>query len=203
MDLIFRFAVAVVLSFLVVQWVSIDTTKLSGVSYGVVTYDAAEVTPVPRPSYPTSYRVPKVLTDEMRRELECLADNIYYEAGVEDVVGKIAVARVVMNRAEDSRFPGSTPCEVVYEGAKYPKEKAHKQHGRCQFSWLCQGKKPEEPNQSVWEESWQVAVDVYLNDFYKDLLPPNVVFYHANYVTPKRWPYRFYTQIGRHLFYIG
>jgi len=203
MDQVFRWVFAVVILFLSVQWVDIDLRNMTDVTYGAVIANAAEVNEVPVHIRPHARWVPPILTDEVKKEVACLADNIYYEAGIEDATGKIAVAAVVLNRMNDPRFPGSTPCAVVYEGAKYPKEKAHKQKGGCQFSWLCQGKKPENPNPSVWEEGWRIAVDVYVNGFYDDFLPPNVVFYHAEYVSPRRWPYRFHVRIGRHLFYIG
>ena len=47
-------------------------------------------------------------------ELKCMAENIYFEARHEPMVGKIAVGHVVMNRIEDSRFP-NTICEVVHQ----------------------------------------------------------------------------------------
>ena len=48
-------------------------------------------------------------------ELECMTLNIYREANNQSVAGMIAVARVVMNRVQNRRYPGS-PCEVIYEG---------------------------------------------------------------------------------------
>jgi spore germination cell wall hydrolase CwlJ-like protein len=47
------------------------------------------------------------------KQLQCLADNIYFEAGGESTEGKAAVARVVLNRI--SHGYGSTPCQVVYQ----------------------------------------------------------------------------------------
>ena len=37
--------------------------------------------------------------------LMCMALNIYHEARNQSIVGQVAVAEVVMNRVEDSRFP--------------------------------------------------------------------------------------------------
>ena len=62
-------------------------------------------------------------------EFECLREAIYYEAGARSPDGQLAVANVIMNRAEDPRFP-PTICKVVAEGEA---------RGRCQFSYRCDG----------------------------------------------------------------
>jgi spore germination cell wall hydrolase CwlJ-like protein len=54
----------------------------------------------------------------------CLAEAIYFEAG-HSQEALLAVAHVVVNRAEDPRFP-RTICGVVRDG--------------CQFSYRCLGK---------------------------------------------------------------
>lgn len=61
------------------------------------------------------------------REVECLAKNIYYEAGSEPREGMLAVAQVTMNRVKSNEFPRSV-CGVVYQQRK----------GVCQFSWVCE-----------------------------------------------------------------
>ena len=48
-------------------------------------------------------------------ELNCMAENIYFEGRAEPMVGKIAIGHVVMNRIEDERFPDSI-CGVVHQG---------------------------------------------------------------------------------------
>ena len=50
--------------------------------------------------------------------LMCMALNIYHEARNQSMVGQVAVAEVVMNRVEDSRFP-DTICEVVKQAITY------------------------------------------------------------------------------------
>ena len=141
-----------------------------------------------------------LIAGDTKRQLDCLADNIYYEAGVESRLGKVAVARVVMNRVSDPRWPDS-PCKVVYQGAKYSKAQAHLQRGRCQFSWLCQGKRPEKPNPRVYREAYEVAVEVLLHNKWQDQFQ-GLTFYHGDYVNP-RWPYKYVKRVGRHLFYKG
>jgi spore germination cell wall hydrolase CwlJ-like protein len=72
------------------------------------------------------------ITAQMRQaQLDCLARNIYHEAGYEPFEGKVAVAQVTINRAESGKFP-SDICQVVYQkNIVYEKV-------LCQFSWYCQ-----------------------------------------------------------------
>lgn len=72
------------------------------------------------------------VTAEVRnKQLECLARNIYHEAGGEPFEGKVAVAQVTINRAESGDFPNDI-CKVVYQkNIVYEKV-------LCQFSWYCQ-----------------------------------------------------------------
>ena len=48
-------------------------------------------------------------------DAECLAKNIYFEAGVESTAGKLAVANVTINRTLNVNYP-NTICGVVQEG---------------------------------------------------------------------------------------
>ena len=52
---------------------------------------------------------------QVRRELDCLARNIYWEARSEPVEGMIAVAQVTLNRVAHKSFPDDI-CDVVYQG---------------------------------------------------------------------------------------
>jgi spore germination cell wall hydrolase CwlJ-like protein len=74
----------------------------------------------------------KVETCKKSPELFCLAQNIYFEARGEPLLGKIAVGHVVLNRVADKRFPGHV-CKVIQQGGN---RRLH----RCQFSWWCDGK---------------------------------------------------------------
>ena len=73
------------------------------------------------------------VTAEVRnKQLDCLARNIYYEAGGEPFEGKVAVAQVTVNRAASGQFPNDI-CRVVYQkNIVYDKV-------LCQFSWYCEG----------------------------------------------------------------
>ena len=48
-------------------------------------------------------------------EVQCMALNIYYETRNSSLADNYAVADVVLNRVEDTRYP-NTICEVVKQG---------------------------------------------------------------------------------------
>ena len=124
------------------------------------------------------------------RELKCLADNIYYEAGNQSTQGKLAVAAVTINRVKSPKFPKSV-CAVVYQRTKRV----------CQFSWVCEGKKSVRSAQQ-YSESKKVAEKVLLSGANHGILGRNVLFYHADYVNPS-WNLRRVAKIGDHIFYAG
>lgn len=128
------------------------------------------------------------LTKDAKRQVDCLADNIYYEAGHEAEKGKVAVALVTLNRVEDPRFPKDI-CGVV-------KQKAN---STCQFSWFCMPLKTIK-NSGAYQESKDVAVHVYAN--YEKLhdITKGALYYHADYVNPG-WKLQKTVTIGRHIFY--
>ena len=66
----------------------------------------------------------------------CLAENIYYEAGNEDIRGQFAVASVTLNRVNDARFP-NTICGVVKQSATAKNSSKL----TCAFSWYCENDK--------------------------------------------------------------
>jgi len=117
------------------------------------------------------------------RELKCLADNIYFEAGNQSTKGKLAVAAVTINRVKSPKFPKSV-CSVVYQRTSRV----------CQFSWVCEGKKRVRSAQQ-YAESKKVAEKVLLSGANHGILGRNVLFYHADYVNP-RWNLRRVAKIG-------
>lgn len=128
------------------------------------------------------------LTKEARKQVDCLAENIYHEAGYEPEVGKKAVALVTLNRTQDERFPKNI-CGVVKQ----------KTQGTCQFSWFCMPVKLNR-NSEAFRESMEVALYVYANyEKLKDITH-GALYYHADYVNP-RWKLEKTTVIGRHIFY--
>ena len=134
-----------------------------------------------------------VTIKDRERQLDCLARNIYHEAGHEPFEGKVAVAQVTMNRASDSRFP-SDICGVVFQKNIFMEKVV------CQFSWYCDSAVKLRPlNGPAYKESYEVAKKVLLEGFRLDILK-NAMYYHADYVNP-RWGKPKIGQIGRHIFY--
>jgi spore germination cell wall hydrolase CwlJ-like protein len=115
-----------------------------------------------------------------RPEEWCLAQNIYYEARGSSRADQIAVADVVMNRVEDSRYP-NTVCEVVRQG----KQHANGQMVRnmCQFSWYCDGKSDWPQDLDAWVIAQQIAYNMYVYKDYRGLTEGST-HYHAHYVNP-------------------
>lgn len=128
-------------------------------------------------------------------ELNCLAQNIYFEARDQELVGQVAVAFVTLNRVNSKRYP-NTYCGVVRDGYN-PSRKD------CQFSWYCDGlaDTPYEPE--AWELSQAVANWVaHQHDYIID--PTNgATHYHSMKVEPWWAPkLSFNGVIGDHLFYV-
>jgi len=127
------------------------------------------------------------LTAHDKKQIQCLADNAYYEAGNQPVKGMIAVTQVVLNRVNDGRFP-STPCAVVKQ----------KSQGVCQFSWTCIKQRILYPEN--YEKARKVAKTVYTNNVPD--ITGGAVYYHATYVKPTWFRKLKKTVIiGQHIFY--
>ena len=141
---------------------------------------------------------------QVRRELDCLARNIYWEARSEPVEGMIAVAQVTLNRVAHNSFPDDI-CDVVYQGPTKAswKDKSvyYPVKHRCQFSWYCDGKSDRisSVNQTIFDRCYEVARQVLIEG---KRLPglKQAVFYHADYVSPG-WRYPKLAKIGTHIFY--
>ena len=129
------------------------------------------------------------------QQLDCLAINIYREAGYEPFEGKVAVAQVTLNRVPTGKF-GKDVCGVVYQ-KNVVMEKVV-----CQFSWACDHSAKTRPvNKEAYNESYEVAKKVLLEGFRLSVLK-DALYYHATYVNP-RWPLEKIGQIGQHIFYKG
>lgn len=134
-----------------------------------------------------------VTADMRQKQLDCLARNIYHEAGYEPFEGKVAVAQVTINRAESGQFP-SDICKVVYQ------KNIVYERVLCQFSWYCDSASLKKPmNGPVYYESMEVAKKVLLEGFRIDSVK-SALYYHADYVNPK-WGREKVAKIGRHIFY--
>jgi len=132
---------------------------------------------------------------EVEKSLDCLAINIYREAGNEPFEGKVAVAQVTMNRVNSNKFPRDV-CAVVYQKTRFTERVI------CQFSWYCDSKHRNRPvNDELYEESYRVAKMVFLEDFRLESID-KALYYHADYVSPN-WKLKRIAKIGTHIFYEG
>ena len=122
------------------------------------------------------------------REVECLAQNIYFEAGSEPTAGKIAVATVTLNRVKEG-FARSV-CAVVKQ----------KRNGVCQFSWVCQDDKAIR-SRSEYKEAQKIAQNILISKRNYGTMD-GALYFHADYVNPNwKQTKEFVKKIGRHLFY--
>jgi spore germination cell wall hydrolase CwlJ-like protein len=122
----------------------------------------------------------------LSRELNCLAQAVYFEARGEPLDGQLAVAQVIINRAESGRFPADY-CGVVAQ--------------RGQFSFVRGGHIPTAPAASpAWHRARAIAQIAH-----QDLWDSRVgesLYFHATHVRPA-W-IRGRAQVARidsHVFY--
>jgi len=137
--------------------------------------------------------VSPVTAEVRQKQLDCLARNIYHEAGYEPFEGKVAVAQVTINRAESGQFP-SDICQVVYQ------KNVVYERVLCQFSWYCEGPSAKKPmNGPVYTESMEVAKKVLLEGFRLPSIK-KALYFHGDYINPK-WNKKPVAHVGRHIFY--
>lgn len=137
-------------------------------------------------------------TSDIKEELRCLAENIYFEARNEPVEGMLAVAFVTMNRVESPNYP-NTICGVVKQ----------KIRTTCQFSWYCESTPHHistnrlltSDTNRVYNEILKLSIMFYANYENMNDLTKGALFYHADYVNPRWRNVQKTTQIGRHIFY--
>ena len=130
----------------------------------------------------------------MAKDVECLANNIYYEAGRESFEGKLAVAQVTINRTKSNRYP-NTICGVVYQKDKI--------NGRilCQFSWVCE-KVHTNKNKYLWEEAQYIAKKALTEPIaHAKIAAHNVMYFHGAYINPGWKKSGVVMRIGNHIFY--
>lgn len=121
----------------------------------------------------------------------CMAQAMYFEAGIEQREGMLAVGWVVLNRMAHPGFPSGV-CQVIRQGGEAR---------GCQFSYWCDGKSDTPYNGRVWRQAGRAARDL-LSGLTADPTG-GALFFHA--VSLRRVPWRVEreqtTQIGRHIYY--
>jgi spore germination cell wall hydrolase CwlJ-like protein len=140
--------------------------------------------------------VQREATRALRRanDLECLAQNVYFEARGEPLKGQYAVAEVTLNRTRAANFP-HTVCGVVHETRWDPVRRRFV----ADFSWTeLSGLSP--PDGPAWKQAMAVASAAY--EDLNEPLVPGALFYHATNVHPP-WSRgrKAVATIGNHIFY--
>ncbi|MGB3472346.1 MAG: cell wall hydrolase [Erythrobacter sp.] len=127
-----------------------------------------------------------VTPDELTEQMRCLAGAVYFESRGEKLAGQLAVAQVIINRAEDNRFPASY-CGVVYQ--------------RAQFSFVKNGRMPNvRASSGAWRRAKAIAKIAHEGMWESEA--EDAVYFHAKYVRPS-WSRRKTrtAQIDTHIFY--
>ncbi|WP_237392318.1 cell wall hydrolase [Aurantiacibacter rhizosphaerae] len=123
---------------------------------------------------------------ELSREMMCLAKAVYFESRGESLDGQLAVARVIVNRAESQRFPDDY-CSVVTQ--------------RSQFSFVRGGRIPDPKRGTrAWTKAKAIARIAHRDMW--DSPAHDALFFHATHVRP-RWAGRLTARatIENHVFY--
>ena len=147
-----------------------------------------EPAPEPKPAPVTADSLAELVAAtpkpaEIDPELRCLAGAVYFESRGESLPGQLAVAHVVINRAQSGRFPKSL-CGVV--------------HQKSQFSFVRGGRMPAIRNGAQWNNA--VAIAQIARDGSWKNHAPGALFFHARYVSPG-WRKTRIAQIDNHIFY--
>ena len=121
-----------------------------------------------------------------KKELDCLAKNIYYESRSEPYEGKIAVAHVTLNRLRAGHW-GNDICRVVF--------------AKSQFSWTLE-RNLKKPFGESWNQSIEAAYEA-INGYRVNGLE-EAQYYHANYIRRPSWARskQKVQEVGKHIFYI-
>lgn len=123
------------------------------------------------------------MPDEAGSELSCLAGAVYFESKGEPLSGQLAVANVVLSRANSGRFP-DTICGVV------------KQPG--QFSFVRGGAIPAIRSGAQYRTAMAIAQIAMDKEW--DNPTPGALYFHARRVSPG-WARPRVATIGNHIFF--
>jgi len=127
------------------------------------------------------------------KQLDCLTEAIYYEAGNQNIIGKASVGLVIKNRVNRKRWP-SKFCDVI----RQPN----------QFSYYWDGKpEPMPRKKNRIEERALTESKVIAWLILTDSLPDftgGAVYYHSTKIEPLRWTTELLVsgEFGDHVMYM-
>lgn len=133
-----------------------------------------------------------------KKQVDCLASNIYFEGRNQSDRGKIAVGLVTMNRVSTGMF-ADTVCGVVKQQTR----------GTCQFSWWCDAKlrakaiarRFAQSEQEVYDDIRRLSAWIYFYHNRIEDFTHGATFYHATYVQPRWKNVKKTVRIDDHIFY--
>ncbi|MGB0960131.1 MAG: cell wall hydrolase [Halocynthiibacter sp.] len=180
------------------QMASLDGTAENGerrgfakILYMLGKRNKADEAPKPVAVSYTREWVAKIPAPKQSESQECLAEALYFEARGESVKGQFAVAEVILNRVDSTRFPNSV-CGVIRQGTgkKY----------QCQFTYTCDGNAEVVHERAAYDRVAKIA-HVMITGAERGLTG-GATYYHTKAVSP-RWARKFHrtTTIGVHHFY--
>lgn len=127
----------------------------------------------------------QMMPETLDRETECLAASVYFESKGEPLEGQLAVAEVVINRAESGgRFPPSI-CSVVFQ--------------KGQFSFVRGNHFPPIKRNGVFWKTAVAIAQIAMDDEW-DSRASKALYFHAARVSPG-WNKVRVAQLGNHVFY--
>lgn len=140
--------------------------------------------------------IPASIHKNYKKEVRCMARNLYFESRDQDLQGRIAVGLVTLNRVYSNNFPNSV-CEVVWQ------KRWSKRYGRwvAQFSWTLDGKSDAPIENEAYDEAVRLSTALFaggIHDFTN-----GADHYHATYVNPS-WAKKLtlVAKIDDHIFYL-
>lgn len=116
------------------------------------------------------------------KDMECIASAVWHEAGNQNREGRIAIAEVVIARAESGIYP-KKPCAVIAQ--------------RRQFSFVHRGVIPAIPAEKR-KEMMHIVKGVVAGRMSSRV--KGALSFHADYVKPN-WKAPVMGRIGNHIFY--
>jgi spore germination cell wall hydrolase CwlJ-like protein len=132
------------------------------------------------------------------KQIECLTLAIYFEARGSNLADQAAVADVILNRVESSRYP-NTICKVVKQGRYW---KGNPIKHQCQFSFWCDGKSDRMLDLDAKASATLLAVQVAKFSKFRGI-SEGATHYFANYIEKPYWAKNMYLvgTIGAHKYY--
>ena len=171
---------------------------------GMISLLLSTTTSIEEPQVPPHHSLSnttyETLPAEFRTQVDCLANNIYFEANNQSEKGRIAVGLVTMNRVATKEFP-KTVCGVVKQQKRQT----------CQFSWWCNSKLKAKAianrfrgaEKQAFEDIRSLATWIFLYHKKIEDVTNGATFYHATYVRPHWRNVEKTVRIEDHIFYRG